>query len=196
MNKSRLAELIASRICHDIISPLGAVGNGVELLSMIIPTSSEELDLVSQSAASAAAKAQMFRIAFGPASDDLSVAKADLSNLLGSYFLDGRIVCDCHFEGSLSRSEAKALLLAALCFESSLPTGGRITIQRLDSKWSLEAQIDGQIDVTPWALVQDPALDLELRPALVHFYLLPLALSSLARKAVVIQESRHLKLEF
>ena len=196
MSKSSLAELIASRICHDVISPLGAIGNGVELLTLGMSTSSEELELISQSVASANAKVQMFRIAFGPASGDLSTTKSELSDLLGSYFLDSRIYCDCDFEESISRSEAKALLLATLCYESSLPRGGGITIRRMDTKWTLEAKVDSEIDGSPWDLLHDPALGSKLQPTLVHFYLLPLAISSLGREAIVKHDSQHLKLEF
>ncbi|HMS96693.1 MAG TPA: histidine phosphotransferase, partial [Tabrizicola sp.] len=58
-----LAALIASRICHDLISPLGAIGNGVELLAM--ERAGPELDLLSESVAHANARIRLFRISFG-----------------------------------------------------------------------------------------------------------------------------------
>ena len=46
-----LTELLSSRICHDLVSPLGAIGNGIELLLMTGTESSPEIALISDSIA-------------------------------------------------------------------------------------------------------------------------------------------------
>ena len=64
-----LTALVGSRICHDLINPIGAIGNGVELLAMADAPPSAELALISQSVDSAMARIAMFRVAFGAATD-------------------------------------------------------------------------------------------------------------------------------
>src|SRR5690606_36320108 len=76
-----LGALVASRICHDLVNPLGAIGNGVELLALTTgfgPAAgpqgaslqgtaggSPELALIAESTTHAAARARLFRLAFG-----------------------------------------------------------------------------------------------------------------------------------
>ena len=69
-DKPDLAALIASRICHDLISPIGAIGNGVELLAMEPGGPRPEMALISESVANANARIRFFRICFGQASSD------------------------------------------------------------------------------------------------------------------------------
>jgi histidine phosphotransferase ChpT len=63
---TEIAALIASRICHDLISPIGAIGNGMELMALSSgqEQSSPELDLISQSVENANARIRFFRIGF------------------------------------------------------------------------------------------------------------------------------------
>ena len=78
------AALIGSRICHDLISPLGAIGNGVELLEMSSAGASPEMALISESVASANARIRFFRIAFGAAGSGGSVAAAEIRSILAA----------------------------------------------------------------------------------------------------------------
>ena len=69
IDNTKLTALVASRICHDLISPIGAIGNGVELLTMESGgTLRPEFALISESVANANARIRLFRIAFGAAS--------------------------------------------------------------------------------------------------------------------------------
>lgn len=63
------AALIPSRICHDVISQIGAIGNGMELMALSSgqEQSSPELDLILQSVENANARIRFFRIAYGSA---------------------------------------------------------------------------------------------------------------------------------
>src|SRR6476646_6636563 len=64
-----LAALLCSRVCHDLISPVGAIVNGIEVLEEEKDESTKEfaLDLIKRSAATASANLQFCRIAFGAA---------------------------------------------------------------------------------------------------------------------------------
>ena len=68
-NKSAsVIELLASRICHDLVSPVGAINNGVEFMEEMgddAEQRKEALGLISHSASQASAKLMAFRIAYG-----------------------------------------------------------------------------------------------------------------------------------
>lgn len=58
--RAELAELVGSRICHDLISPIGAIANGLELLTMSGTSSGAEMDLIADSAGDAGARIGFF----------------------------------------------------------------------------------------------------------------------------------------
>lgn len=64
-----LASLMCSKLCHDLVSPVGALSNGIEVLADETDAELREhaLDLIAQSARAAAAKLQFARLAFGSA---------------------------------------------------------------------------------------------------------------------------------
>ena len=64
-----LAALLCSRVCHDVISPVGAIVNGLEVLEDETDPSMREvaMELIKKSANSASAKLQFCRLAFGAA---------------------------------------------------------------------------------------------------------------------------------
>ena len=132
-----LVALVASRLCHDLISPLGAIGNGVELLSLS-GSAGAEIDLIAQSVAQANARLRLFRIAFGAAGDGHTVPAAELTSLASGLSRQGRISFDWQ-AGGASRAEAKLALLAVLCAENALVHGGRITVEQ-NGTWTVRAE--------------------------------------------------------
>ena len=123
-----LAALVGSRLCHDLVSPLGAIGNGVELMRMM-QAASPELDLIEQASKSAQARVQLFRLAFGVAQDGQQVRVAELEQALDGIRVQGRVTTRCEVAGPLPRQQAKRLTLAVLCLDSALPYGGDITVE-------------------------------------------------------------------
>ncbi len=83
-HKPDLAALLGSRICHDLISPLGAIGNGVELLAMS-GQSGPEMAMIEDSVRNANARIRFFRMAFGPASADQSASRTETLAILADY---------------------------------------------------------------------------------------------------------------
>lgn len=141
---AELAALVAARLCHDLVSPLGAIGNGVELLQMAPPgpaAGTAELALVAESVAAARARIASFRIAFGPAGD-ARMSRADLATALGELTATGRLKAELSSDGDATRAEVKLILLALMCLETALPWGGRVLICRTDTGWRVvgEAQ--------------------------------------------------------
>ncbi|QPH55014.1 histidine phosphotransferase family protein [Pontivivens ytuae] len=124
-----LAALVTSRICHDLISPVGAIDNGVELIeAMNVGTSSPEMVLIGESARSAAAKLRLFRLAFGAAGADGVSRGRELEQLFTDCFTKPRLRFSwAGGPRDMARSEAKMLALALLCADSALPLGGLLT---------------------------------------------------------------------
>lgn len=131
----RLAELLASRLCHDLVGPISAISNGMELLEEGISELDEEAKrLVGDSAGQAAAALQFFRVAFGfgatPADDP-----AQLRQLLEPFLEHRKATLAWHAELPAVASESglpagwgKLLLNMAALAAEALPTGGRVEV--------------------------------------------------------------------
>jgi histidine phosphotransferase ChpT len=90
----RVAELLAARLCHELISPIAAVGNGVELLGEEdADFVRDALSLVADSAQKAARRLQFYRFAFGFAGSG-ALAGPPPHQLAAEFFADTRVVCD------------------------------------------------------------------------------------------------------
>ena len=77
----RVASLLASRLCHDLIGPLGAVDNGLELIAEEGSMAEEALALAQRSAKRAAGRLRYFRYAFGAAGEDASFGTSEARGL-------------------------------------------------------------------------------------------------------------------
>ena len=179
-----LPALVAARICHDLISPLGAIGNGLELLDMLhdkgqpAARATPELALVRDSADAAAARIGFFRIAFGTVRMTERIVARDLLAMLNAWQSGGRLTIGWHGDGELPRPDARLLCLLMACAESALPRHGRLMVGMHDAPWnrtwSLTAQGSGlHLDPGLWSMLAPaPApLPADLRPAHVQFAL-------------------------
>lgn len=127
-NEIDLAALLGSRICHDLISPIGAISNGMELLGMSLGESSEEMALVNESVANANTRIRFFRIAYGAAGEAQTVSARDIRNIMDGLSEIGRIRYQWNHEGDLSRPMVKLAFLLVQCLENALPFGGAISV--------------------------------------------------------------------
>lgn len=135
-----LIALVGSRICHDLISPLGAIGNGVELLMMSGNGPGPELALISESVTNANARIRFFRISFGAAAPGQGVARAEVRSILDDMTRGGRLKIDWDLAGDAARTEVKLAFLAIQCLESALPFGGRICVSADGGRWQIGAE--------------------------------------------------------
>ncbi len=126
---TRLADLVASRLCHDLVNPLGAIGNGVELLEMTGKADGPEMELIRDAVRAAEARIRLFRLAFGGAGPDQSTSNREAREAVDGYFHQSRITGHWRIEGDRPRQEIKLLLLMLLCAETSLPMGGDLYLQ-------------------------------------------------------------------
>jgi len=88
----RVLELIASRICHDLVSPVGAISNGVELMEDMGPEAgAEALTLISTSAQQASIRLKCFRLAYGAAGTDKNIGFRDIKDVFTNWLTSGRV---------------------------------------------------------------------------------------------------------
>src|SRR6056297_564783 len=92
--QAELAALVGSRICHDLISPIGAISNGVELIALTDNSGGAEMALIKQSVESAAARIRFFRIAYGAAAAGQTTQTAEIKSILGALADGGRVSYD------------------------------------------------------------------------------------------------------
>jgi histidine phosphotransferase ChpT len=133
MNAVDLASLLCSRLCHDLLSPVGALNNGLELMADEQDPEMRErcLELLNESARASANKLKFFRLAFGAAggfgeSIDTREAKAALEGLFGA---DKRVELGWMVaDDDLPKGAVKLLLNLALIAGDALVRGGRLDV--------------------------------------------------------------------
>ena len=132
----RLAELLAARVCHDLIGPVGAIANGAELLAEESGRPDPEVvGLIGGSARAASRRLQFFRAAFGTAnalSSGRPLAEAR-ALALGLIEEGGKIGLEFAspeptLEARAGRAAVKALLNLVLIALESLPRGGSVRV--------------------------------------------------------------------
>ncbi|PZX19882.1 histidine phosphotransferase ChpT [Palleronia aestuarii] len=128
MSSSDISALLGSRICHDLISPLGAIGNGIELLQMSGMGDSPEMSLITESVENANARIRLFRVAFGAAQPDQTVARREVETILSTFGSARSLEIDWQLEEALPRDMTRLIFLLLLCGESALPWGGKIAV--------------------------------------------------------------------
>ncbi|WP_374647220.1 histidine phosphotransferase family protein [Tabrizicola sp.] len=167
-----LAALIASRICHDLISPIGAIGNGVELLTMEPGGQRPEIALISESVANANARIRFFRISFGAASGGQRIARSEVLSVLTDLTRGGRVSYAWTSASDLSRREVRLVFLLLQCLESALPFGGKVQVDQGDSGWTILAEAARlKLDPALWQALDRPAAPDGIGANHVHFAL-------------------------
>jgi histidine phosphotransferase ChpT len=192
-----LSALLGSRLCHDLIGPIGAIGNGVELLMLAGAGRGDEVALISESVTALNARIRFFRVAFGIARPDQAIARTEVTAILADLFPSGRITVTWTSPSALPREEVKSVFLLLLCAEQALRSGGKITILRDEAGWSLTLSSPRlRHDPDLWSLIETATLPPDLEPAQVQFPLAGQALATLGRRADVEPGPETLRISF
>jgi len=159
MNAADLASLLCSRLCHDLMSPVGALNNGIELLADETDPEMREkcLELLADSARASANKLKFFRLAFGAAGGfgeeiDTHEAEAALEGLFGA---ERRVELGWVVQDEkLPKGAVKLLLNLALLAGDALVRGGRLDVgaETGNGKIELAVRAEGP------RILLDPAL--------------------------------------
>lgn len=192
-----LAALIGSRICHDLISPIGAIGNGVELLAMAGSGLGAELSLIEQSVANASARIRFFRIAFGYASAGQRIGGPEVLSVVEGITRGTRLQVAWQAGQDEARAEVKAAFLALMCLEQALPWGGAVSVTRQDGRWVIRADAPRmRIDAPLWDILDGAAPVTPPQPSQVQFLLLPKELGQIGRRIEQLRAPTSVMLSF
>ena len=126
-----LAALLCSRVCHDLISPVGAIVNGLEVLDDNPKPEDREfaLDLIRKSAKTASARLQFCRLAFGAAgSSGAQIDLGDAQTMARGHIEDGKITISWNLPRLLlPKNRVKLLLNMLVIAQQTIPRGGTLT---------------------------------------------------------------------
>ena len=137
------ASLLCSRLCHDLLSPVGALNNGLELLADETDPAMRQrcLDLLADSARTSANKLKFFRLAFGAAGGfgEQVDARECRSALEGLFAGARKVELGWMVEAeTLPKPAAKVLLNLGMIAGDALVRGGRLDIGGEENGGQLE----------------------------------------------------------
>jgi histidine phosphotransferase ChpT len=126
-----LASLIAAKLCHDFISPSGAIMSGLDLLAD--PTAQDMRDdaigLITDSARKMVALVQFCRVAFGAATTAERFTADEVKGLVEAVISGGRATIAWNIDVSdFGKPQARALVNLAYLTAAALPMGGEAVV--------------------------------------------------------------------
>jgi histidine phosphotransferase ChpT len=140
-----LAALLCSRVCHDLISPVGAIVNGLEVLAeeKDEETKTFALELIKKSAGTASAKLQFCRIAFGAAgSAGAQIDLGDAQTISRGFLEDEKTKIAWNLPRALlAKNRVKLLLNMLLIAGQAIPRGGQITVDPIGTGDALSFKV-------------------------------------------------------
>ena len=132
LDSLELAALLCSRVCHDVISPVGAIVNGLEVLEDESDAGMKDfaLDLIRKSARQASARLQFARLAFGAAgSAGASIDLGDAEQVARGMFGEEKTTLTWSGPRALlPKNKAKLLLNLIVVATNAIPRGGNIDV--------------------------------------------------------------------
>jgi histidine phosphotransferase ChpT len=132
MNDIEFAALMVSRVCHDLVGPLGAVVNGMEVLEDERDPAmrADAIKLVTMSADQALARIQFMRIAFGAAgSAGAELDLGEIGRLITGLLDGGKVTLEWNVPRLYwAKDWAKLIMNATLMAADCLPRGGLVTV--------------------------------------------------------------------
>lgn len=146
----RVLELIASRICHDLVSPVGAISNGVELMQELGEDAGDEaVQLIAGSAQQASVRLKAFRLCYGAAGTDKNIGFKDVRESFADLVKAGRVQAE--FEPDLAvkfsmppRGFFKTMLNMLILAEECCHGEGKIMATAMDGNTGIKILVTGK----------------------------------------------------
>jgi histidine phosphotransferase ChpT len=139
-----LAALLCSRVCHDLISPTGAIVNGLEVLEEgDAETKTFAMDLIKKSARTASARLQFCRIAFGAAgSAGAQIDTGDAEKMARGFIEDDKTKLSWSVPRALlPKNRVKLLLNMLVVAGHTIPRGGTLAVDPIGEGESMGFRI-------------------------------------------------------
>jgi histidine phosphotransferase ChpT len=158
-----LAALLCSRVCHDLISPVGAIINGLEVMEedKDEETKTFALDLIKKSANQASAKLQFCRLAFGASgSAGAQIELGDAEKVARGLLEDGKTTLVWNLPRELvAKNRVKLLLNMLLVASGTIPRGGTLRAEATGEGYQVVARgLNARLaPATPDLLAGNPA---------------------------------------
>ena len=136
LTPASLAALLCARICHDLVSPVGALGAAIEVLDDedSVDMRDDALDLIRSSSQQAGAKLQFLRLAFGAGGSAPGIlGTQDLKKLIDGVYEGAKtdIIWNVAPKG-LDKPSGRILLNLTMLAFAAVPRGGTVTINATD----------------------------------------------------------------
>ena len=170
--KPDITALVTARICHDLASPIGAIGNGVELVELRGNSLGEEGELVKASVNSTVAKLKLFRIAFGQFHAEEMLNAAEISAVQTAWNITGRIHVNFAPE-KMRKTDMKTCLLILQSIQVAMPQGAKVMITIEEGRTIILA-IGPKVtfDEVLWSALTYKHITVDIPPKNVQFALL------------------------
>ncbi|MHB2264041.1 histidine phosphotransferase ChpT [Aliihoeflea sp. PC F10.4] len=147
-----LAALLCSRVCHDVISPVGAINNGLELLDEG-GADEDAMQLIRTSARNASARLQFARIAFGAAgSAGMQIDTGDAESVAQAFFKNEKPELEWKGDRALlPKNAVKLILNLLLVANGAIPRGGKLAVnlESLEDKPKITITANGPMVRVP-----------------------------------------------
>ncbi len=148
----RITQLLCSRLCHDLVGPVGAINNGIELIEDAPDMLDESLALLSNSAKQASRRLAFYRIAFGfgggASANTNSGSFKEARRLAQDFLAEGNVTLDWPEStgegGALPKNAAKLLMNMVLLGVAALPRGGSLKVGLTAQSDALEISVTAQ----------------------------------------------------
>lgn len=178
----RVLELLASKLCHDLVSPVSAINNGVELIEDIGGSVVDEaMKLIGDSAGQASRRLRLFRTAYGRAGSEENLPVKEVRQVAENYLTNGKVTLNWSLDQPSThvaeqRGYLKTLLNIIILSEEILAYGGVVSLRPMtdDNVAGCRIEIIGRnAQLTPQmqaALEGIAAID-ELTPRTIQAYI-------------------------
>jgi histidine phosphotransferase ChpT len=178
----RVLELLSSKICHDLVSPVSAINNGVELIEDIGGSVVDEaMKLIGNSAGHAARRLRLFRMAYGRAGSEENLAVKDVRQTVEQYLAAGKTMLTWpddqpSAETVTQRGFLKTLLNLMILSEEILAYGGVVTLRSLGQGEGVGCRLEivgrgAQLSPNYRAALEGTATIEELTPRTIQAYI-------------------------
>jgi histidine phosphotransferase ChpT len=153
----KLAELLCTRLCHDLTGPIGALANGAEFLSDEgFDLQGQAIELINSSASQAVSRLQFYRKAYGRINEDGEADLSEQKKTVEDFFAGGKVTLDwpdTHTAASgvsVSYKMGRLLLNLIIIVSATLLRGGTLSVRITAEERAKEVRVGASGTTIKW----------------------------------------------